>query len=807
MPAAREGGTGPGVHGAGPRPRHCIGRPPPESRARSPDPAALRTVALRPAPTVRTPGHLRTVTHCAVSSCRRADPTAADSTARTPGLYRHAPGCSPPPDPTAPSPATRCPHPSLYRTPLPIARPAGAAGMAAGSRPWGALLLLLPLLLPAACRAGGVCAGEGGPLEPFDALYATGVEAYYGGDFAGAARCLERALRSRRELRDTRLWCRRLCRGQVRLAAPGPGVGGDLPFFSSVLRRAGCVRRCEEPRLGASSRHRAAEEVRADFQRRVPYSYLQRAYIQLNKLEEAANAAHTFFMANPEHMEIQQDIENYKNTAGKVRLIDREAKQHMEDYSAGVKHYDKEEYELAIDFLESALKGYYSEDEDCQIMCEGPQRFEEHEYLEYKAGLYEAIADHYMQVLACKHDCVRELATRSGRISPIENFLPLHYDYLQFAYYRDDEDVLENASYYEGLLEGKMDPDTVKPRKEAKTLLRRHKLESHLLQVAAAGLGYTYTEPNYWNRYGARQDEHSVPSSISSEPEEGPRLFLAKKPMPKPDRELKEGGPLLYSDVKFVYNSQQLNGTQRVLLDNVISEEQCRELHRVASGIMLAGDGYRGKTSPHTPNERFEGATVLKALKYGYEGRVPLKSARLFYDISEKARRIVESYFMLNSTLYFSYTHLVCRTALSGQQERRNDLSHPIHADNCLLDPEANECWKEPPAYTFRDYSALLYMNADFEGGEFIFTEMDAKTVTASIKPKCGRMISFSSGGENPHGVKAVTKGQRCAVALWFTLDPLYRELERIQADEVIAMLDQEHLGPSEMNINPKDEL
>lgn len=30
---------------------------------------------------------------------------------------------------------------------------------------------------------------------------------------------------------------------------------------------------------------------------------------------------------------------------------------------------------------------------------------------------------------------------------------------------------------------------------------------------------------------------------------------------------------------------------------------------------MLAGDGYRGKTSPHTPNERFEGATVLKALK------------------------------------------------------------------------------------------------------------------------------------------------------------------------------------------------
>uniref|UniRef100_A0A803YMY6 procollagen-proline 3-dioxygenase n=1 Tax=Meleagris gallopavo TaxID=9103 RepID=A0A803YMY6_MELGA len=527
-------------------------------------------------------------------------------------------------------------------------------------------------------------------------------------------------------------------------------------------------------------------------------------------------------------MEIQQDIENYKTTAGKVSLIDREAKPHMEDYTAGVRHYDKEEYGLAITFLERALKGYYAEDEDCQIMCEGPQRFEEHEYLEYKAGLYEAIADHYMQVLACKHDCVRELATRSGRISPIENFLPLHYDYLQFAYYRvgdyvkalecartylifhpDDEDVLENAAYYEGLLEGILDPATIKPRKVRLSIPYKSlvKLFSPLgVSIASVSFVVDVRPSSALCCKTISLEAHSVSSA-------GPEPWYKMSVRPGHVQQgcfvspFPSGGPLLYSDVKFVYNSQQLNGTQRVLLDNVISEEQCQELHRVASGIMLAGDGYRGKTSPHTPNERFEGATVLKALKYGYEGRVPLKSARLFYDISEKARRIVESYFMLNSTLYFSYTHLVCRTALSGQQERRNDLSHPIHADNCLLDPEANECWKEPPAYTFRDYSALLYMNADFEGGEFIFTEMDAKTVTASIKPKCGRMVSFSSGGENPHGVKAVTKGQRCAVALWFTLDPLYRELERIQADEVIAMLDQQHLGPSEMNINPKDEL
>lgn len=31
--------------------------------------------------------------------------------------------------------------------------------------------------------------------------------------------------------------------------------------------------------------------------------------------------------------------------------------------------------------------------------------------------------------------------------------------------------------------------------------------------------------------------------------------------------------------------------------------------------VTMAGDGYKGRTSPHTPNEKFEGATVLKTLQ------------------------------------------------------------------------------------------------------------------------------------------------------------------------------------------------
>ena len=36
------------------------------------------------------------------------------------------------------------------------------------------------------------------------------------------------------------------------------------------------------------------------------------------------------------------------------------------------------------------------------------------------------------------------------------------------------------------------------------------------------------------------------------------------------------------------------------------------------------------------------------------------------------------------------------------------------------------------------------------------------------------------------HGVLAVTKGRRCAVALWFTLDPNHKEATFSMAEEIL---------------------
>lgn len=66
---------------------------------------------------------------------------------------------------------------------------------------------------------------------------------------------------------------------------------------------------------------------------------------------------------------------------------------------------------------------------------------------------------------------------------------------------------------------------------------------------------------------------------------------------------------------------------------------------------------------------------------------------------------------------------------ISDSPEIRTDFSHKIHADNCNI-LKNGTCEKEEPAFTWRDYSAIIYLNDDFEGGEFIFSsDMDASNV------------------------------------------------------------------------------
>ena len=126
----------------------------------------------------------------------------------------------------------------------------------------------------------------------------------------------------------------------------------------------------------------------------------------------------------------------------------------------------------------------------------------------------------------------------------------------------------------------------------------------------------------------------------------------------------------------------------------------------------------------------------------------------------------------------------------------RDDLSHQVHADNCLL-KNKDTCIRESPAYVWRDYSAILYLNDDFQGGEFFFAEdRFIRAMDNVVSPRCGRMVAFSAGKENLHGVRGVLRGRRCALALWFTQNEKYLEYERILALAILERVRQ--IGPLE---------
>uniref|UniRef100_A0A452VJ74 procollagen-proline 3-dioxygenase n=1 Tax=Ursus maritimus TaxID=29073 RepID=A0A452VJ74_URSMA len=574
-----------------------------------------------------------------------------------------------------------------------------------------------------------------------------------------------------------------------------------------------------------------SEELELEFRKRSPYNYLQVAYFKINKLEKAVAAAHTFFVGNPEHTEMRQNLDYYQTMSGvkEADFKDLEAKPHMHEFRLGVRLYSEEQPQEAVAHLEAALREYLVADAECRALCEGPYDYDGYNYLEYNADLFQAIADHYIQVLSCKQNCVTELASHPSREKPFEDFLPSHYNYLQFAYYNignytqaiecaktyllffpNDEVMSQNLAYYTAMI-GEEPARSIGPRESAREYRQRSLLEKELLFFAYDVFGIPFVDPDSWTpedvipkrlqekQKSERETAVRISQEIGDLMKEIETLVEEKtKESLDVSRLTREGGPLVYEGISLTMNSKVLNGSQRVVMDGVISADECRELQRLTNAAATSGDGYRGQTSPHTPSEKFYGVTVFKALKLGQEGKVPLQSAHLYYNVTEKVRRLMESYFRLDTPLYFSYSHLVCRTAIEEAQAERKDSSHPVHVDNCILNAEALVCVKEPPAYTFRDYSAILYLNGDFDGGAFYFTELDAKTVTAEVQPQCGRAVGFSSGTENPHGVKAVTRGQRCAIALWFTLDARHSERDRVQADDLVKML----FSPEEVDLS-----
>lgn len=75
-----------------------------------------------------------------------------------------------------------------------------------------------------------------------------------------------------------------------------------------------------------------------------------------------------------------------------------------------------------------------------------------------------------------------------------------------------------------------------------------------------------------------------------------------------------------------------------------------------------------------------------------------------------------------------------------------------------------------------RTYTAVMYINDDFEGGETIIMKENSNEIEYLCKPKKGSVLIFKSDESCLHGVKTIEKGERLALSMWFAIDEKYVE-------------------------------
>ncbi|KAK4871674.1 hypothetical protein RN001_015798 [Aquatica leii] len=606
-------------------------------------------------------------------------------------------------------------------------------------------------------------------------LYQHGVQSYLENNFDDCINKLEEGVKKYNSYTKALQNCRLKCKEDVESVDPLYPVDIDnMYYYEKTIRNTLCLIKCRKahPELATSPNLRPQTERIYD--ERKPYEYLHLCYYQKKQFQKAASAVFTYLVVHAKDDAATKSLKFY-STLPEVdmkEIVNFEAKDHIYLYIHGVDAYDKKDWKAVENNMEESLVSYLQAEEECRALCEGP--FDQGWY----PDLIPSIANHYTFALNCKTKCAQQLNNLNGEYH--DDLLPSHYHYLQFAYFKNnnlkaacqaaasyvlfypnDDTMRSNMEYYKSL--PKVENNFFTPRPEAVYYVRRLTYEKRLLK-------FIDTEYRFNETDGAETKEEKSTEKYLSSYCKAPQLEILTNHN---------------SNIQLVMDNKDLNGTKRFVVDGLLTPTECKTMLRIAQDFAQKGDGYKGNPTPHTVLETFKGISIGRAALLFHFGRVNYRELYLYLKSTEIAKKLLEDNFSIKQTLYFTYTHLVCRSSLSGNKNR-TDFSHSIHADNCNIG-ENGICRKSLPAYIWRDYSAIIYLNNNFDGGDFIFSQdMFGNFIQSTIKPKCGRMIGFSSGAENLHGVKAVTRGTRCAIAIWFTFNKKYKENDRTIAYKLL---------------------
>ncbi|XP_060086381.1 prolyl 3-hydroxylase 1-like [Ylistrum balloti] len=512
-----------------------------------------------------------------------------------------------------------------------------------------------------------------------------------------------------------------------------------------------------------------------------------RVSINIGQAENAASAAYTFLLRNPSSDDVLSmlAVYRYENYIFDHMIIDMEERPYMKHRREGEVAYRQGKWTDVVKHFEAALKEYYIESERCQAQCDIG-------YTSTSSGLTQILVDGITDILQCQRDCEDTLSQQYGQT--YSDYLTDHYLFLQAAYAKTEDytQAIEAAITYLAfkpedqrvqkfrntyLKKFPKSDSEITPRKEAIRYVDSRKHIEYLLDEI---LGSNHERSKYRGQGGEgvishnTEENHFIKTESRGLDDSDSFSRLESLQWFNVTRNLNNLLKTLRGDVTLT--GESLKHDKRVVMDDIFTKEECEEVMRISqNGVKNAGyyDYFPTAVRPNFAKELFTGIDIMDCWNLVLQKQLKESDVDLLIKLSEKTRQLVIRWFNETRPIYHDYTQFTCREALEGKQTNRTseDLSHPIHGDSCDFKPDEGVCSVKTAAYPWRTYSAVLYFNDNFEGGKFFFANAD-KSEQVSIVPKCGRMVAFPS--DHLHGVKAITKGKRCAATVWFTASKIH---------------------------------
>ncbi len=136
---------------------------------------------------------------------------------------------------------------------------------------------------------------------------------------------------------------------------------------------------------------------------------------------------------------------------------------------------------------------------------------------------------------------------------------------------------------------------------------------------------------------------------------------------------------------------------------------------------------------------------------YAHEvGAIDAKAGEIMTRFQKEATQRLGAFYQLTHPVYADTVQLVFWN---------DGMFMPPHADNANPDGA-------PHGMAWRNFSSVVYLNDDYDGGELYFTALDQY-----IKPKAGMLVGFTGGFYHEHSVLKVTGGDRFTMPSFYTFD------------------------------------